>query len=185
VPKVLISALKIALALATIILSARITYDLQLGEHNIPITGQSLAILCWAVFMRPWESFVAVGLYLGLGVFGLPVFADGASGIEVIKGVSGGFLIGFLIAALVVSWIRDPYRKENILSLLLLMLVGTVIILVSGLIRMSMMIGVDESIQSGLIPFWKGALIKIILGAIISYLIHLIVRAVNKNTKKA
>lgn len=161
------------------------TYDLNLGEINIPITGQTLAILCWAVFMKPWESFTAVFIYIAIGAYGFPVFADGASGIEVIKGISGGYIFGFLIGAMIVSWIRDPYRKESILSLLLLMLIGTVVIMVCGIIRMSLIIGVDESIAAGFWPFWQGALLKIVLGAIITYGIHLIIRAVTKVSNKS
>lgn len=172
------------LAIITIIFSARLTYDLQLDEINIPITGQTLAILCWAVFMRPWESFIAVAVYIGLGAYGLPVFADGASGMEVIKGVSGGYLLGFLLGAMIVSWIRDPYRKETIFSLLVLMVIGTAVIMTCGLIRMSMMIGVDESLLAGFYPFWQGAILKIVLGAILSYGVHLIVRAIFKGPEK-
>lgn len=183
--KQLISIIKIVLAVISFIASARLSFDLPIGETNIPITGQTLAILCWAVFMRPWEAFIAVVIYIGLGAYGMPVFADGASGMEVLKGNSGGYLFGFLVGAVVVAWIRDPYRKESIFSLLLLMLVGTVLILVCGVMRMSLLIGVDDSIANGFMPFWKGAIVKIVLGAIITYIIHMIIRAIDKPKKSA
>ena len=179
----IISLIKIALAIVCFVFSAQLTYDLNYGEINIPITAQSLVILCWAVFLRPIESFIAVGTYIALGAFGMAVFADGASGMEVLKGPTGGYIFGFLIAALVVSWIRDPYRKENILTLLILMLIGTVIILICGLLRLSLMFEFEKSIEAGFYNLWQGALIKIVLGAVITYIIHLIVRAVTKAPK--
>lgn len=178
--KSLISIIKIVLAVTTFIFSAKFSYDLQLGEINIPITGQSLAILCWAVFMRPIESVIAVGTYILLGVYALPVFAGGTQGMDVLTGPTGGYLFGFLLGAQVVSWIRDPYRKENPFSLLLLMIIGTVIILICGLIRLSVLHGFEKSLEAGIYNLWQGAVVKIILGTIITYIIHMIVRAINK-----
>ena len=176
--KTLLSVLKIALAILSIIFSAKLSFDLPLGETTIPITGQSLAVLCWAVFLRPYESVIAVGSYIALGIFGFPVFAGGTSGMEVMQGESGGYIVGFLIAALVVSWIRDPYRNESIFSLLSIMVLGTAIIIIAGMIRMSMLVGAVEAIDQGFWPFWKGAVVKIILGGIITYVIHLATRKI-------
>ena len=179
-----ISIIKIALAVTCFVFSAQLTYDLQLGEINIPLTAQSLVILGWAVFLRPLESVIAVLTYIAIGVYGLPVFANGASGHEVIEGPTGGYLVGFILGAMVVSWIRDPYRRETILSVFLLMLVGTVIILICGIIRLSILYGLEKSLESGFYALWKGALIKIVVGAILTYIIHLIVRAINPPQKK-
>ena len=175
-PTQLISLIKIVLAVATIIFSAQFSYDLQLGETIVPITGQSLAVLCWAFFMRPSESFTAVLVYILLGVYALPVFANNSQGMEVLMGATGGYLIGFLLASLIVSWVRDPYKKENPFSVLLLMILGTAIILICGMIRLSILIGFEESVQAGLYNLWQGAVIKIILGTLICYVIHLIFR---------
>lgn len=184
-PQSLISVIKIVIAVVCFVFSAKLSYDLNIGEYNIPLTAQSLVILIWAVFMRPLESVTAVLVYIALGVYGLPVFANGASGFEVIQGPTGGYLVGFILAALVVSWIRDPYRKENILSLLMLMLVGTVIILICGVIRLSILEGFEKSLDMGFWPLWQGALVKILGGAIIAYIIHLIIRATEPKKKKS
>ncbi len=175
-PPQLISVLKIALAVITYVFSAKFTYDLAIGEMVVPITGQSLAIVCWAFFLRPMESVIAVGTYILMGAFALPVFANGAQGMEVLTGNTGGYLFGFLLASLVVSWIRNPYKKENPFSVLVLMIVGTVIILVCGIIRLNILIGWEDSVQHGFYNLWKGAVIKVILGTLICYLIHMIFR---------
>ncbi len=175
-PTQLLSVLKIVLAVTTYVFSAQFTYDLQLGEMVVPITGQSLAIVCWAFFMRPMESVVAVLTYILMGVYALPVFADGAQGMDVVKGNTGGYLFGFLLASLVVSWIRDPYKKENPFSVLVLMVVGTAIIMICGLIRLNVLLGFEDAVEYGFYNLWKGALIKIVLGTIICYLIHMIFR---------
>jgi biotin transport system substrate-specific component len=172
----LISILKIVLAVATFIFSAQFSYDLPLGETVVPITGQSLAILCWAFFMRPMESVTAVAVYILIGTYFLPVFANESQGMEVLTGPTGGYIFGFLLASLIVSWVRNPYKKENPFTVLLLMILGTAILLICGLIRLNTLIGFEESVQAGFYNLWKGAVVKIILGTIICYVIHMIFR---------
>lgn len=172
-PTQLISVLKIALAVVTYIYSAKFSYDLQLGETIVPITGQSLAIVCWAFFLRPMESIVAVGTYILLGAYALPVFANNSQGVEILTGPTGGYIFGFLLASLIVSWIRNPYKKENPFSVLLLMIIGTAIIMICGMIRLNILIGFEDSLQAGFYNLWKGAVIKIVLGTLICYLIHM------------
>lgn len=171
--KPLISIIKIVAAVTTIIFASQYSFNIPLGEQgDIPITLQSLAVLCWAVFLRPLESFVAIGTYIALGVFAnIPVFADGASGMEVLQGSTAGYIYGFWVAAVVVSWVRNPYRKETIPSLLMLMLIGTTLIIIGGLMYLSRKVGVLESFEIGFYPVWKGAIVKIIIGTILCYII--------------
>lgn len=183
-PTAVISLIKIVLAVLSYIFGAQFSFDLSLGEQVIPITGQSLAVLCWAVFMRPKESVTAVLVYILIGAYLLPVFANNSQGMEVVLGPTGGYLLGFLVASLVVSWIRDPYRKESIFSLLLLMILGTAIILIFGMIRLHILQGFENSLNYGFYQLWKGAAIKIGIGAILCYIIHLIQRQVMKPKSK-
>lgn len=182
-PTHFVSIIKVVLAVICFVFSAKLSYDLQMGEVNIPLTAQSLVILCWAVFMIPLESFVAVSIYIALGIFGLPVFANDTSGMEVLMGNTGGYLIGFLIGAVVVSWIRDPYRRETFFSILFLMIIGTAIILICGMLRLSTLIGVLESFEAGFFALWKGAIIKIILGTVICFVINMVIKAMNPDKK--
>lgn len=181
--KPLLSFIKISCAIATIIFASQYSFNIPLGEDQvIPITLQSLAVLCWAVFLRPAESFIALATYILLGTVGeLPVFANGASGMDVLQGATAGYIYGFLVAAVVVSWVRNPYRRETVLSLLMLMTIGTALILIAGLMKLSMLEGVVESFEIGLYPVWKGAVVKIILGVIICLLIDRILISSGQN----
>lgn len=182
----MISIIKIIAAVATIVFASQYSFNIPLGEQNIiPITLQSLAVLCWAVFLRPMESFVAIGTYIALGVFAnLPVFANGASGMEVLQGDTAGYIYGFWVAAVVVSWVRNPYRRETIPSLLLLMIIGTALIIIGGLMYLSRKYGVLESFDMGFYPIWKGAVVKIILGTILCYIIDKIIIAAGMSPYK-
>ena len=132
---------------------------------DIPITGQTLAILGWAFFLSPKESLLAISGYLVLGFIGMPVFADGDSGIEKLYGGSGGYLIGFLLASVIVSWLNEKWATYSFLSISGLTLLGTFIILFFGVGRLMTIYDFQKGLQYGLLPFWKGALIKVVLGA--------------------
>jgi len=73
--------------------------QVSLPNYPVPVTGQTLGVLLvggWLGFRR---ALATVGLYLGAGAIGLPVFAMGAAGPGVLAGPTGGYLLGFLVAA--------------------------------------------------------------------------------------
>ena len=85
---------------ATLGLLGPLVFDL---EQGLPLSLQSL-LVCWLPLMFGWRGGVAgVLAYLALGTFGLPVFAHYRSGVEVLSGPTGGYLMGMPVAALVLG----------------------------------------------------------------------------------
>jgi biotin transport system substrate-specific component len=82
--------------------------------------------------LGPFWAAVSTGLYLLLGVFGLPVFAKGAAGVGVLLGPTGGFLAGYLLSALAVGWLRDP-RGRSLVRNGLAVAVGLAVVYLAGL----------------------------------------------------
>jgi len=148
--------------------SAQLTVDVG----DIPITGQTLSILVIALLVVPRDMFLIMAGYLVLGCIGLPIFADGASGFEKLTGGSGGFLIGFLVGAVLISYLYELVKPAGWFTVLLLTTLGTIIILLMGVGRLTMLYGLEKGIEYGFTPFWKGAIIKIILGSIAVCLIR-------------
>lgn len=66
---------------------------------TIPFTLQTFFVVLAAVMLNPREAFGAMALYAFLGAVGLPVFAGGQAGLSALLGPTGGFIIGFIIAA--------------------------------------------------------------------------------------
>lgn len=168
--------MKTAVLLAAVFfiaISAQITIEIPLNEVGIPISGQSFAVLLVGGFL-PWKRAVAaVGLYVILGVLGLPIFADGESGLDVLMGGSGGFLVGFIVAAGIVAFRISGLASQS-LSLtkaLYLMTLGTAIILFFGVGRLTTLYGFEKAMEYGFYPFWQGALVKILLGAAVLYFV--------------
>ena len=166
--KYFLAAAKVLFACILIAIMAQITIHLPGNLGGIPITGQSLAVLVVS-FLLPMKFGVpAVGLYVLLGAIGLPFYADGASGWEVLAGGSGGFLIGFVVAALLMGRLHSLGWHKYFGKALLAMLLGTLIIILCGLLRLGILYGWEKALEYGFYPFWQGALVKILLGAVIA-----------------
>ena len=65
----------------------------------IPLTLATLFVILTGMLLGPWRGMASVSLYLFLGIVGLPVFAGGQGGFQVIAGPTGGFLVGYLLAS--------------------------------------------------------------------------------------
>lgn len=152
---------KVILAVGFIASFAQITIDIG----DIPITGQTFAVLFIALIFNKLEAMSIILLYIILGTVGLPIFADGSSGIDKLLGNSGGFIIGFFVATFAVSVLKNKIQNLSLATIFLLTILGTVLIIICGLMRLSFSFGLEKALEYGFYPFWKGALIKIILGS--------------------
>lgn len=152
-----------------ITIMARVAIPVPESLGGIPITGQSLAVLLVGLLLPfPWGGG-AVLLYLLLGGLGLPVFAEGGSGWATFSSGSGGFLIGFLLAALGMGLLRSRGWGQHLGYSLLANVLGTVVIVGSGLLWLAHLYGWGKALEYGFYPFWPGAIVKILLGGFIAW----------------
>ena len=159
------------LGVLVICLGAMIAFNLPLSGSDIPITGQSLAVLVIGFVLGRKRALFAIALYLILGVMGFPIFAKGASGIDTLMGGSGGFLYGFLVGGYVCGALQENGFRDSFAESLAAMAIGTTLILICGIAQLTYLYGFEKALDFGLIPFWPGAIVKIILGALIIYTI--------------
>lgn len=154
-----------------ICIGAMVAFNFQWKESDIPITGQSLAVLVVGFVLGRKRGLLAIAIYLILGLIGLPVFAKGAFGVETFTGGSGGFLYGFLLGGYVCGILQEEGYGRRFLHCLMAMTIGTVVILVFGIAQLTHLYGFEKALLYGFYPFWLGAIVKIILGAVIIYYI--------------
>ncbi len=145
----------------------------------VPITGQTLAVLLTGATLGSRRGVAAMLLYLGEGAAGLPVFAGGQSGLFWTL-PSGGYLVGFVVAAYVVGLLaeRGLDRKPWLLGVLL---AGNLVIYLFGLAWLAFLIGhnwlglydavpgptgLHKTLVGGLYPFIPGDLVKICLASL-------------------
>jgi biotin transport system substrate-specific component len=134
---------------------------------TIAQTAQTIAILCTGAVLGPKLGSLAVGLYLTLGAFGLPVFSEGGSGIEHLIGISGGYLLGFLFAACLLGVCKNAGFLKNNIPSLACFLAGHALILTCGWAWMSTQIGMTNAYLNGVAPFYLGSLGKSMIALLI------------------
>ena len=164
--KQLSNTLSILVAVVAIAACAQLSISLPERVSVAPITGQSLAVLVAAHLLRRRNATIAVLIYILLGAIGLPVYSDFSGGWELAMGKSSGYLIGFLIAALVVGNMADN-KNQRFKHYFLQLTVGHLIILLCGGIGLLRFLDIGEAFSLGIKPFLPGGLVKIILGAIL------------------
>ena len=100
------------IAVFAALLSALSQINVTLGP--VPFTLQTLGVALTALILGPWRGAAAVLLYVVVGVAGLPVFAGGKAGLAVLLGATGGYLISFILSAIVIGYIAKWALRKGL-----------------------------------------------------------------------
>jgi biotin transport system substrate-specific component len=133
----------------------------------VPITGQTFGVLLVGGALGFRRGLAATLLYVAIGLVGLPFFAEGQGGINVILGATGGYLIGFVIASAIVGRLAELGWDRHIGGAIGAMLIGNAVIYVVGLPWLAAVTGFgpEKTIASGLTPYLFGDALKLLLAA--------------------
>jgi biotin transport system substrate-specific component len=93
------------------VLAASAWISIPLG--SVPVTLQVFAVLLAGLILRPVPAAAAVGVYVLIGAAGIPVFANATGGMGVLLGPTGGYIIGFAVAAPVVSLLSNVLARVS------------------------------------------------------------------------
>jgi len=150
--------LRIAFGVALLALFSQLALPLK----PVPITLQTVAVLFVGMTFPRRHAVQSVLAYLGLGVLGLPFFSHANHGFAYLMGPTFGYLMGFILAAAVVSTLRDRrFSKPTVINQLMLGVIGTCCIYAPGVLWLSKLMGLNAAIQVGLLPFFIPGMIKI------------------------
>lgn len=97
----------------------------------VPFTMQTFAVMAAVGLLGMRRGLASVALYLALGCVGLPVFSGFRGGIGVLAGTTGGYLVGFLFAALVTGLLLRAFG-DGVVSLFLSMCAGVAVCYLFG-----------------------------------------------------
>jgi biotin transport system substrate-specific component len=120
----------ILIGTALIVLGARITF--YVPGNPVPFTGQTFGVLLSAGALGFRRGVAASGLYLLIGAIGLPVFAGGKHGVDIVLGASGGYIVGFVVASAIVGRLAELGWDRTILGAVGAMLFGSLAIYAVG-----------------------------------------------------
>jgi biotin transport system substrate-specific component len=144
-----------------------VSAKVQVPFYPVPMTMQTFVVLVIGMAYGWRLGGATVLLYLAEGAAGLPVFAGSPErgiGLAYLIGPTGGYLLGFFLAATVAGWLAERGWDRKVASTLLAMLIGTSLIFALGLVWLGTVIGWDKPIlELGLMPFVLGEAFKIAL----------------------
>lgn len=145
-------------------------FRIYLPFTPVPITGQVLPALLSGMFLGKWYGGLSQGLYAAIGAAGVPWFAPKTGmpaftngGFDVLIGVTGGYIVGFAVAAFIVGWFTDNFvRARSSRFQLPLMLFGVVVIYTLGAIQFSFVTGnnLANTLMKAVLPFIPGDVFK-------------------------
>jgi biotin transport system substrate-specific component len=158
-----------ALFAAIIGIMAQITIPLPL----VPITGQTLAIGLAATILGKKYGTLSVIVYIMLGIAGLPVFSGMSSGLGVVFGPTGGYIIGFLPAAFLIGWILERFGF-TVTTAITANIIGMIITLTFGAIWLKFVAEISwmAALSGGVVPFIIVGIIKAALAATVGILVR-------------
>ncbi len=147
----------------TIAAAAQIAIPLPL----VPLTGQTFAVLLVGALLGARLGAFTVLAYLLEGFAGLPVFSAGRSGLAMLAGPTGGYLVGFIAAAASVGWLAQRGWDRRTLTTVAAMTLGNLVLYGFGAAWLTFLIGLDRALAVGVYPFVLGEVIKVGLAAVI------------------
>ena len=137
----------------------------------VPVTGQTLAVLLIGTTYGARLGVLTIATYLLAGVAGAPIFAPSATsanhGIDRLLGATGGYLVGMLVASLVLGYLADRKADQKFRTSFPALLLGDAIIFTFGLLWLQQTLDLSwaKTIAAGFTPFILGEAIKIAITA--------------------
>ena len=163
----LVDALLVVAGAGLVALAAQI--EIPLGFTPVPSSGQTFAVLLVGASLGPLLGASSLLLYFCVGLIGAPVYSGGDSGWEIVKGATGGSLLGFIVAAILTGWLAQRRWDRRFNSAVAAMLSGSVVIYLFGLPWLAHVADLDltGTLEAGLYPFVVGDLVKLYLAGML------------------
>jgi len=147
--------------------------QISIPWYPVPFTGQTLAVLLVGGVLGAWRGAASLLLYFIIGALGLPVFSDQAGGWDIITGATGGYIIGFILAAAVVGWIAERGADRRVVPMIFTLILGNILIYAIGVPWLaswtppgaSASLGWSQAYLYGIEPFVLGDALKLAIAA--------------------
>jgi biotin transport system substrate-specific component len=151
-------ALVIAAALFTALLAQ---ISIRVPGSPVPVTGQTLAVVIAGASLGAYRGGAALSLYALLGLY-LPFYADGESGVDVITGATGGYIVGFIVAAFLIGKLAEAGADRKLHLAFLAFCLGQLAVFGIGVPWLKVVADMSwgDAIHNGFALFIVGGLIK-------------------------
>jgi biotin transport system substrate-specific component len=143
-------------------LSAQVKFYLPFSP--VPVTAQTFAVLVLGIALGSRRGAMTMVAYLAEGAFGLPVFTN-AIGVAALFGPTGGYLVGFVVAAYLVGRLAEMGWDRRIITTIVAMIIGDAVLLAFGFVWLSILTDVKTALFTGFYPFVIGDVLKVMIAA--------------------
>lgn len=135
----------------------------------VPITGQTLAVLLVGASLGAKRGALSMALYALVGALGAPVYSEAQGGVAVLLGATGGYIVGFVLAAALTGWLAQRRFDRTLVRGMLAFVAGSAAVFAVGLPWLHAALGLDwaATLQAGLVPFIVGGVIKAAVAALV------------------
>lgn len=163
------AALLVALGVTAMAIAAKV----RVPMWPVPITLQTFVVLTVGAAYGAGLGMTTMIAYLVIGALGFDIFTSSSSdrnGLEYMMGGTGGYLLGFVVAAGVLGWLARQGWDRSVPKMALAMLIGSALIYVPGLMWLNMQTyseGWSWTIAHGLTPYLVGDALKLALAALV------------------
>lgn len=134
----------------------------------VPISFTNLAVYLAIYVLGCKRGTISYIVYLLIGLVGVPVFSSFTGGVGKLFGPTGGYLIGFILMALICGWFIDKFDCKLVPSFVGMVL-GTIVCYVFGTVWLAYQAGMSfyAALAAGVLPFIIGDLVKMVIAAVI------------------
>ncbi len=137
----------------------------QIPFWPVPVTLQSLVVLMLGMAYGSRLGAATVLAYLAEGLVGLPVFAGAVAGPAYMAGPTGGYLVGFLVAVVLIGRLAERGWDRSLPWATAAMTIGHCLLFIPGIAWLAVLLGPEKAVAVGLTPFIFATIAKTLLGA--------------------
>ena len=134
----------------------------------VPFTGQTLAVMLAGYILTPGQAGLSMLVFILMGAIGIPVFSGGAAGVAEMVGKRGGYLLGFVLGAMAISFMRK-HLKGFFWGLAANITGGMLVVYTFGVLWLNHLtnMGLSKAVVLGAAMFIPTDLLKAVIAAVI------------------
>lgn len=136
----------------------------------VPVTGQTLGVMMAGLILGPRLGAAAVGIYVFLGLVGLPVFSGGTGGVSALVGPTGGYIVGFAAGAWATGAAYRILRGRSAAAFWAALIGGVLVVYIFGLPYLKWRLDLTwaKAFAVGALPFLPGDILKAFLAGVLA-----------------
>ena len=157
----------VLVALGVLLTAALAQVSVPVPGSPVPITGQTLAVVLTAAALGPVRGVAVQVAYMACALVGLPFYSEATGGVDVVFGATGGYVVGFIPAAILIGLGARHAMDRNPLKAVPLFIAGQAVVFAVGVpwLAVSADMTAAQALDAGFYPFILGGLVKAAVAA--------------------